>query len=435
MSDSRAGSRAWRANAAVGWVIGVGLLFLAVAAVAILPVQRVPDLTEAELDDRGIDDAAERLTLEEARQQRRDDVRATLLQSLLQSVAGLALLWGGVITWKTLGITRQKEETNRFAKAAELLGHDNRSVKTAGLFALGRMVDDDEAESTTVVDLLSAYVREHAPRREPSEDDDEARSVALLAVRLPDVQAAIEVLGRISRTEARASLPHVDLARADLTDADLPLADLTGADLTDAKLTDANLTDADLTDAFLTRAELRGADLTDADLTGADLTGATLTGATLTRANLWDANLTGAELSGLRSTRTGAKISGFELWGADLTGANLINADLTRATLTRATLTGATLWGANLWRADLTDATLTRANLWRANLTGAFLIRANLTDANLTDANLTDARLTDARLTDANLTGANLSGARADVEPRWPEGFDAEAAGYGRNEP
>lgn len=53
----------------------------------------------------------------------------------------------------------------------------------------------------------------------------------------------------------------------------------------------------------------------------------------------------------------------------------------------------------------------------------------SLYGANLRGANLSGADLRGADLRLADLSGANLYGARANAYTRWPDGFDAAAAG------
>lgn len=462
MADDRSGlllrsarPRGWSTRlVATGLMAGVVVAGFAALwmLLFLLPHQLVPDLTEAELDAAGIQDATERLAQQEARLQRRDNVRGTLLQV----VAGLALASGAVATWRTLRLTRKKEETDRFANAAELLGHSNKSVKTAGLFALGRMVEDHEAERSTVVELLCAYVREHAPWDSTQPTDRTSPETRLLAVRSPDVQAALRVLGRISGDDTPSSLASVDLTLSDLTDADFAGTDFTSACLDKARLTGARLNGARLQNASLRFvAEVSGTDLTGANLQAADLTGAGLHGAILTGANLAEARLHGARLNtiDLTSVRSlmAADLSEAVLTSADLAGVNLAGANLTAAILYRATLSDANLASATLSNANLMLATLVNAKLFRAELTSASVQGANLTQANLAEADLSGANLTDSNLTAASLVGANLTRAnltsanfmdanltRADLrgawttssEPIWPAGYNPQAAGY-----
>jgi hypothetical protein len=303
----------WKGAASLLAAVAIILLAAIYGSAVLVSSGLAPDLTGAELDAAGIDDATERLAQQEARRQRRDELFGTVLNGGLQLVAGLALGVGAVATWRTLRLTQIEGETDRFTKAAELLGHERRSARASGVYALGRMVADNEADRATVVDLLCAYVREHSPESDtPDSGIFESGTRLMLAVRAVDVQAAVTVLGRISDTQAPIYLPFANLAGANLKDGILSGAVLSGVDLSYAFLGGAVLPGAILSGADLTRAVLTAADLTGADLTRADLTGADLTGANLTRANLGGANLTGANLGG--ANLTGARADVETLW-------------------------------------------------------------------------------------------------------------------------
>ena len=234
-----------------------------------------------------------------------------------------------MLTSRGQALTEQGQITDRYIRAVDQLGSDKGlDVRIGGIYALERVARDSARDHPAVMELLTAFIREHShePQLRPSDGDGLVQEQSTR----PDVQAAITVVRR--RDAQRDILP------IDLTD-----ADLTGADLTRARLTGADLTAADLTGADLTRARLTGADLTAADLTGAHLDGATLTRAGLNGATLDGATLDGAHLHD--ATLDGAHLDGAHLDGAHLDGADLTGADLTRADLTGADLTGAWLRG------------------------------------------------------------------------------------------
>ena len=177
-------------------------------------------------------------------------------------------------------LSEQGQLTDRFSKAVEQLGNkDSLEVRLGGIYALERIARDSARDHPTVMEVLSAYVREHAPRTTCTSTAPSARPTT-------DVQAILTVIGRRYTNRDRdplalnnTCLRDVNLSGADLSGANLFRATLFGADLTDATLTGANLTDANLFRADLTGANLTGANLINANLTGADLTGANLTGA------------------------------------------------------------------------------------------------------------------------------------------------------------
>jgi uncharacterized protein YjbI with pentapeptide repeats len=268
---------------------------------------------------------------------------------LLTLGAGLFAAGALVFTVRNFTLSREGQVTDRYTKAIEQLGSDKFHVRIGGIYALERVVRDSARDHPAVIEVLTAFIREHSREQGPPSGPDgqeQARSAR------PDIQAALTVVG--SRDQKR----------------DIRLIDLSGSDLTGAVLTRANLTRADLT----------GADLTGANLSSADyfyLGAADLTGADLTRANLTGARASGAVLRG--AVLRGAILSSADLGAADLRGAILSSADLGGADLRGAYLIAATLTGANLSSADLTAADLTNADLTGADLTGADLTRAEWT--------------------------------------------------------
>jgi len=152
--------------------------------------------------------------------------------------------------------------------------------------------------------------------------------------------------------------------------------------------------------------------LAQAQLYNAQLAGANLLNVNLVGRNLFSANLQGATLG-----------------GASLRGTNLEEANLQEAILWFTDLYGANLIGANLQKARAEGANLSKANLQFANLRGIQLVDANLQRVILANANLEDANLFGANLEGADLFGASLQGAKYNKKTKWPEGFDAEAAG------
>jgi Pentapeptide repeats (8 copies) len=229
---------------------------------------------------------------------------------------------------RTLELTEQGQVTDRYTKAIEQLGSDKLDVRIGGIYALERIARDSERDHPTVIEVLTAFIREHS--REPWPEPNPQGETAERPTR-GDVQAAIDVVCRR------------DIAR------DIRQVDLRGADLEEATVNRASLSEADLAEVILARAHLPAADFRNANLEDADLGGATLTNADLRNANLRSATLTNADL-------TNADLGGATLTMADLRSADLRNANLEDADLTIADLTNADLRNANLRGADLTDA-------------------------------------------------------------------------------
>jgi uncharacterized protein YjbI with pentapeptide repeats len=391
-----------------GWILA--LLCLAILAVVIiLAVWKLPSLLYGDVSRASPD----------ARLQAASSFRTAFVAGL----AGLAALGSLAMANRTYRLTQQGQITERYTKAIEQLGSDKLDVRLGGVYALERIATDSERDHPTVVEVLSAFVREHTdaeprtatvpstPLQGDGEPATERQSNAKqLAKQKPttDVRAALTVLGRLP------ALPNVPRA-----------------DLSNANLAYANLPDMTLEGFRLRRANLRGANLRGANLQGANLQEANLQKALLWGTRLWGADLQEADLR--KANLLGANLEGAVLIGASLQEANLHEANLHDANLHDANLFDANLWGANLQGADLQgaglQASLQRAILVQANLQGAFLQGANLQGANLFYADLEEANLEEANLWEAILLRVNLKGAKCTADTVWPDGFDWKAAG------
>ena len=418
-------------------------------AMAYLVLQLAPDWFA---ETRGLD-AQGRVTA-------RQGVRTATLALV---AGGLAVL-GSFYTARTFALNRAGQITDRFTKAIEQLGHQTAiDVRLGGIYALERIARDSKHDHPQVIEVLTAFIREHASRTTANastntppdgtlNDDPPAIGRVPRTPLATDVQAALTVLGRrmlqhekdseLALNLAGAQLTHANLAEAslrhaDLCGADLYGADLYGADLSGAHLHGANLSEANLVVADLSGADLRGAILRGPNLSGADLRGANLRSAGLSEANLFAANLSEADLVAANlggADLDGANLRGANLFLANLSGAELLGADLHGADLHAADLRGANLYAANLsaaklGRANLREAKLGAANLSQANLHAADIGGADLGVANLSRANLSAAKLAGTNLREAKLAGADLNDAAYDADTTWPMSFDADAAG------
>ncbi len=236
-------------------------------------------------------------------------------KTLAQIVGGAFALVALYFTWRrvvagdrTVRITEQGHITDRFTKAIEQLGkfnddgQPNIEIRLGAIYALERIAFDSPRDHWTIMEVLTAYVRQNAPAVPRGE---------LVQPRpRTDIQAIITVLGRRKRGPDREQEGQV----LDLSQTSLP-----GAILRDAQLQRANFWGAQLQAAFLERAQLQKANLW---------------GAQLQKANLWAAQLQEANLSE-------AQLQGADLWEAQLQGADFWQAQLQEADFWEAQLQGA----------------------------------------------------------------------------------------------
>ena len=138
-------------------------------------------------------------------------------------------------------------------------------TRSSGVYALEALARAEASARESVSEILSALVRRRAGLARSSAD-------VPVQARVPgDVQAALAVLGRMTRAKNGAPL---DLHGISLRGAFLPGARLAGALLYDCDLEGALLDGADLRGAWLWRTNLKRVNLDNADLRGADLSGA-----------------------------------------------------------------------------------------------------------------------------------------------------------------
>ena len=310
-------------------------------------------------------DEKDRVTLEKDRITLENATRSTLIQAF----GGLFLVTTAYFSWRNLKATQrnliaseEKQITERFSKAVELLGNANIHVRLGGIYALERISKDSERDYWQIIEILTAYVRENTQVTKVEESEKDITPVST------DIQAVLTVLTRRSKAYGHGEENPLDLSKSNLQKANLKGANLVGANLVEANLQRADLQEANLVEANLVEANLVGANLVEANLQRADLQEAKLVGANLQKAKLQEAKLQIAKLQGanlVEANLQGANLRGADLWRAKLQGANLRGADLWGANLQEANLQEADLWEADLWGADLW-----RADLWRAKLGG-----------------------------------------------------------------
>ena len=207
--------------------------------------------------------------------------RKDLVLALAQILAGAALLSGLYFTWRTLQVNREGQITERFTRAIDQLGKTDEEgnklfeIRLGGIYALERIARESEEDHWPIMEVLTAYVRQHAPLPpeagqqggeedeaavEKSEEDSggsrqESEPIEL-PTRTPDIQAILTVLRRRTRSfrhgePERLYLHKTHLMAAPLGEANLSGAILSGADLSEANLSGAILSGADLSGANL----------------------------------------------------------------------------------------------------------------------------------------------------------------------------------------
>lgn len=94
---------------------------------------------------------------------------------------------------RTYELTEQGQVTDRYTKAIEQLGSEKLDVRIGGIYALERIARDSARDHPTVIEVLSAFIREHSHEQWPPPGP--AGVVPERSTR-PDIQASLTVVGR-----------------------------------------------------------------------------------------------------------------------------------------------------------------------------------------------------------------------------------------------
>jgi hypothetical protein len=175
---------------------------------------------------------------------------------------------------------RQRRITESFSKAAEQLASDKIEARLGGIYTLERISRESRDDYWTVMETLTAFVRERTRWKERDaiapetlarlyEDD---RSLAKQRSELPtDIAAVLTVIAR--RDNENRALEKIKNWVLNLRESNLREASLVSVHLERANLSGVHLERADLEEARLERADLSGAHLKGATLKGAHLEG------------------------------------------------------------------------------------------------------------------------------------------------------------------
>jgi hypothetical protein len=290
-----------------------------------------------------------------------NDVRSTLLQG----IGGLILLAGAAATWRQIQISREQmnrthqynakqlvylnrgQATERYTRAIDQLGSGQGDVRIGGIYALEQIARDEEPYRGPIIEVLTAYVRGHAPKSHVEEgvETESAESVEPLRPanyvvrireidhlrkRAPDLQAVMTILGR--RTfllDPAETWEILDLSGVDLAHIDLHGANLCGVDLSCADLSMSFFREARLDNSHLNFADFRAASFVEASVTNCNMHVVDLRYSYLVDADLSHSLLQGARVNG--ANLEGAKFEHCYLHGADFRGSNLAKASVTGA--------------------------------------------------------------------------------------------------------
>jgi uncharacterized protein YjbI with pentapeptide repeats len=286
------------------------------------------------------------------------ELENTARSTIVQIIGGLALILTFAATWmqisdtrratdRTLRLTADQQQTDRFTRAVEQLGDTQAELRIGGIYGLGQVATQDSQRRAPIAQILLAYMQH---RHAATETDN--RAARQLEGSAPlfrdeacnddhpfgqdDTQAAMSVILEFRRAaRPRYVLPELNLKWYRAAHADFSGADLYGSLLIKTHLLNANFERAILTQSNFLASCLRGASFAHAKANLARFAGADLRGADMSRADFGASTLYWANLHGADLRRTDLEVA--DLRKADLSGADLRGADLRGAGLTGAT--------------------------------------------------------------------------------------------------
>jgi hypothetical protein len=136
---------------------------------------------------------------------------------------------------KNAKAAEDKQITERFTKAVEQLASQEITVRLGGIYALERIANNSEDDHWTIMEVLTAFVREPPPLEEKKTEGKQPQQKLRI-----DIQAALTVIGQRNYKNETEN-QKLDLHNTNLQTANLREAILKGALLYEANLQRANL--------------------------------------------------------------------------------------------------------------------------------------------------------------------------------------------------
>ena len=184
-------------------------------------------------------------------------------RTLAQILGGFGLFVGLYLGWRRVRAVEEGQITEQFTRAIAHLGDNNLAIRLGGIYALERIARDSEKAHGPIMEVLTAYVREKAPRK-----NDYEYGLPFVEEPPTDIQALLTVIGRRETTGKNRGTARLDLSNTHLVGAQLMRANLSHMSLMNVTLSEADLSEADLSDAWLADTDLSWADLSVTTLSG-----------------------------------------------------------------------------------------------------------------------------------------------------------------------
>jgi uncharacterized protein YjbI with pentapeptide repeats len=317
-------------------------LFIAILVGLVVAVQLIPEWQVKRASVRSAVPNPEGKTTPAEVAALQNEMRKTFIQIVGGAFALIALYF----TYRRVKVAEQGHITDRFTKAIEQLGamtaenKPNIEVRLGAIYALERIAFDSPRDHWTIMEVLTAYVRQNTPAPAtplPHNGNslatagwEEENKMAIARGPSTEIQAILTVLGRRRHGKKREPPGQVlDLRATDLRGASLRTMHLEGADFRGAFLVGCQFRNAYLNRALFHEAVIDGAGFREAHLERAVFRGARVQRASFVGAHLEGATFITSTLDGTSFNRAHLSRTAFTL--AHLEGCSFFEADLKEA--------------------------------------------------------------------------------------------------------
>ncbi|WP_189775126.1 pentapeptide repeat-containing protein [Streptomyces tauricus] len=159
-------------------------------------------------------------------------------------------------------ISREGQVTERYVSAIRLIASENTTEQLGGIYSLERIMRDSAKDHNTVVEVLAAFIRQHAKQNPEGENSSDP------------IQAALDVLARRPKREEpfEIDLRRIVLYGCTISHADLQSVNLYKAILTDVVFQECDLSFSDISHATLLRCRFSRCTLKRAEIDYATVT-------------------------------------------------------------------------------------------------------------------------------------------------------------------
>ena len=176
---------------------------------------------------------------------------------------------------------KEKAVTEAFAKSVELLGNEREAARQGGIYALGRLADDNPTLHPMIMDIVSSYIRQESRSRfikEKNEREEKANKLIgkdelideLHSEPMPmDIEAAIAIIRerdvQLDKTPGEGEY-LLDLSNAYIFSADFSNTKLSRVNFSDSVLINCVFDKTDLSESNFAASDLRRSSMTQVQI-------------------------------------------------------------------------------------------------------------------------------------------------------------------------